>query len=100
MSSESDSQSSDNGKQPNPGRNAPNNNLRLALEETERVGNRIENELGDHLDAFSILAGMIPNASRRIITEIGASQTEQDQVIVVHCSRIFNNATVGSQPTG
>jgi hypothetical protein len=92
MSAGSNTENSGEDPQPSPGRNAPNNSFRLALEETERVGKRIEGELGDRLDALYLLAGMIPNASRRIITEIGAAQTTQDRVIVVHCSRVFNNA--------
>src|SRR5437016_4500255 len=74
------------------GRNRSDNGLRLILEETERVSKRIDGTLGEHLDNIYILLGMIPNATRRIITEMGEAQTQQDHCAVFHASRVLNNA--------
>lgn len=76
---------------PQLGRSSPDNAVRAALEATDRVNARLDDALGGYLDIVYLLLGMIPNASRRIITEL-KSQTGEDHCAVFHASRIFNNA--------
>lgn len=73
------------------GRSAPDNRFRLSIEQTERVRKRLADKLGWHLDGLYILLAMIPNATRRMSTELG-SYTPQDECCVFHASRVFNNA--------
>ena len=73
------------------GRRDPTNRLRWALEETDRVGERLDEALGDVWDAPFLALGVIPNATRRISTEIPI-YTAQDRCAVFHASRIFTSA--------
>ncbi len=62
-----------------------------ALGATNRVEVRLKDALKAHLPLVYILLGMIPNATRRIITEL-KPQTAQDHCATFHASRIFCNA--------
>jgi hypothetical protein len=64
--------------------------LRYAFEETDRVGSRLDEFLGDSVEGLYMSLGMVPNATRRIITEIKPG-TAQDRCAVLHASRFFNN---------
>src|SRR5438046_2411581 len=67
------------------------NNLEWALEETEKVQKRLDEVLKPHTVGVYLLLGMVPNATRRIFTEIG-SQTPQDITAAFHASRLFADA--------
>lgn len=69
----------------------PTNNLTWAMYETAKVETRIDEALGSHVDVLYLVLGMIPNATRRIITEI-SEQTAQDHCALYHASRLFTNA--------
>jgi hypothetical protein len=75
---------------PGPGQSDPNNGLRQILESTERVEARIDAALGDHLDAIYFVAGILPNATRRLITELEQHRSS-DHCAVFHTSRVSNN---------
>jgi hypothetical protein len=75
------------------GRAAPSNGVRLVLEETERVRARIEQTLGGDIDPLYILLGMIPNATRRIITELPPGSA-QDSANVFLASRLLTASSV------
>ena len=62
-----------------------------AFEATNRVEVRLKDTLKAHFPLVHILLGMIPNATRRIITEV-KSQTARDHCAMFHASRIFCNA--------
>lgn len=77
--------------------NAPNGSssdtwLHIAMDETEQVSARIQKTFEERDAHFHLLMGMIPNATRRIITEIAQGQSAQDHCAVFHASRTFNQA--------
>src|SRR5215210_8129226 len=77
--------------EPTAGEPATVNNVELVLEATERVRARMSDALGAHADPLYMLLGMVPNATRRVITEIGQAQTPQDECTLFLASRLFNN---------
>jgi hypothetical protein len=62
-----------------------------AVEATQGVEKRTAETLGERVFNFALLIGLLPNGTRRIITEIPA-QTLQDTVAVMHASRVFGDA--------
>jgi len=62
------------------------------LNETERVHSQLVTFLGSRRFNSYLLLGMIPNATRRIIIEIGRNQIPQDEAILELTSRMFNHA--------
>jgi hypothetical protein len=66
--------------------------LRYVLEEIDRVGSRLDEFLGTSVDGLYRSLAMVPNATRRIMTEISPG-TAQDSCAVLHASRFFNNTT-------
>ncbi|GEM_PF-3173838 len=72
-----------------PGRQSTNNTVGGAIEATEKVQEQLDETLGDYVDIVYIFLGMVPNASRRIITEING-QSDQEHCAVLHASRVFS----------
>jgi len=70
------------------GRRQENNNLRMMLEASDQVQAHIDETLGDRVDALYGLAGMIPNATARLINEIPPPPTARDECALFHASRI------------
>jgi len=76
---------------PDPSEGSFKNNFDWALEETEKVEVRLVEVLKPRIFAVPLLLGLVPNATRRISTEI-AAPTAQDTCAVFHASRVFTDA--------
>lgn len=61
------------------------------MDEAERLRERLDAELGDYWDMPYILLGMIPNATRRLATEL-RSGSLQDSCAALHAARVFNDS--------
>lgn len=74
----------------------PTNGFHQNLEATARVRARLEDRVRRTLDVLYMTLGMIPNASRRIMTELQPNSV-LDHCAIFHASRLNNNclAAVG-----
>jgi hypothetical protein len=72
------------------GHRDPNNRFRHSLEQTEQVKDRLVETLDGRIGNLFVLMGMVPNATRRIATEI-EQRTAQDACAVFHASRLYTN---------
>jgi len=75
---------------PSLGRNDPNNGLRQILEASERVQSSIDETLGDQVDGLYLLVGILPNATRRLMTEL-ETPTAGSECVIFHTPRICNH---------
>lgn len=61
-----------------------------SLSETEKVGQRVDQFLGNRVDVFFRALGMVFTATRRMGSELPVT-TDFDRVTLIHASRVYTN---------